>query len=259
MSHRYTQEQIDFIRAIASGKYNDEITDLFNAKFETNVTENQIKCLKSNHGIQSNVPKRRATDEVGLFTMVQIEFIKTHVKGMTNHKLADLLNQTFGLSITAKQMNTWKKNHGLTSGVDKRFKKGSTPANKGSKGLYNVGGNKTSFKRGNKPHNYVPVGSERVNGDDYVDIKIADPNRWRGKHLIVWEQYNGRTVPKGYVVIFGDGNRRNFGPENLILISRAQLAVMNKHHLIQDNAELTRSGVILADIYQKIGQRKRGS
>ncbi|WP_233095998.1 HNH endonuclease signature motif containing protein [Alicyclobacillus sp. SO9] len=104
----------------------------------------------------------------------------------------------------------------------------------------------------------MPVGSERVNADDYVDIKIADPNRWRGKHLIVWEEYHGRHVPKGHVVIFGDRNRRNFDPDNLILVSRAQLAVMNKQGLIQDHAELTRSGVIVADLYQKISQRKRG-
>lgn len=119
-----------------------------------------------------------------------------------------------------------------------------------------TGGEGTQFKKGNKPHNYVPVGSERVNADGYVDIKIAEPNRWRGKHLIVWEQHNGRPVPKGHAVIFGDRNRRNFDPDNLVLVSRSQLATMNKMNLIRDDADLTRTGVILADIYQKISQRK---
>lgn len=254
MSHRYTQEQTDFIRSIAPGRYNTEIADLFNAKYGTDISEGQIKSFKSNHHLKSDVPKRRRTDQMGIFTKEQIDFVKDNVKGLANQKLADLVNETFNLRITARQMKIWKHNHGLSSEL--RGSEGMAPPNKGTKGLYNVGGNKTSFKQGLKPHNYVPVGSERVNGDDYVDVKIADPNRWRGKHLIVWEQYNGRPVPKGYAVLFGDRNRRNFDPDNLILVSRAQLAIMNKNNLIQENAELTRSGVILADIYHKIGQRK---
>nr|WP_275901160.1 HNH endonuclease signature motif containing protein [Paenibacillus periandrae] len=136
-----------------------------------------------------------------------------------------------------------------------RFEPGRTPFNKGKKKDW-AGGEATQFKKGHKPHNYVPVGSERINGDDYVDVKIADPNKWRGKHQLVWEKNNG-PIPKGYVIIFGDGNRRNFDPNNLILISRGQLAIMNKNGLIQNNADLTRTGIIMADIYRKIGERKR--
>lgn len=250
MPGRYTQEQIDFIRTIAPGRYTEEIVELFNAKFGTEVTEAQIKSFKKNHSIRSNVPRNRPTDDAGLFTKVQSEFVEQHVGG--------LINRTFGLSITATQMNTWKKNHGFISGLDTTFKKGNVPQNKGTKGLYNVGGNRTSFKTGARPKNYMPIGSERVNSDDYVDIKIADPNKWRGKHLLVWEQHHGRPVPKDHAVIFGDGDRRNFDPDNLVLISRAQLAVMNLKGLIQNDAELTRTGVILADLYRTISQRKKG-
>lgn len=253
MSHRYTQEQMDYIRWISPGRYNVEIADLFNAKFGTNVTEGQMKSFKSNHRIKSNVLKRRKTDQDGLFTKEQVDFIKDNVKGLSNQKLADLVNDTFCLGITVTQMKMWKHNHGLSSKL--RGSEGMAPPNKGTKGVYNVGGNKTSFKKGARPLNYMPVGSERVNTDGYVDIKIADPNQWRGKHLILWEKYNGRPVPKGHVVIFGDRNRKNFDPDNLILVSRSQLAIMNKKNLIQVNAELTRSGIILADIYHKIGQR----
>lgn len=257
MSNIYTQEQIDFVQMVAPGKYNDEIKDLFNARFHTLFTVSQIKSLKSNHGIRSNVPKRSTEGDYGLFTKEQIAFIETHVKGASNQHLADSVNATFGLSITAKQMNTWKKNHGHTSGLDARFKKGSTPPNKGTKGLYNVGGNKTSFKKGIVPHNYMPVGSERVNSDGYVDIKVADPNKWRAKHILIWEAHHGHAVPKGHVVIFGDRNPRNFEPGNLILVSHAQLAVLNRKKLIQNDTDLTRSSVVLADIYLKISQRKK--
>lgn len=92
----------------------------------------------------------------------------------------------------------------------------------------------------------------------YVDIKIADPNKWKGKHILIWEELHG-PVPKGHAVIFADGNNRNFDPENLLLVSRKQLVRMNQRGLIQNDAELTKTGVIIADIYNKIGEAKRKS
>ncbi|MEK5162044.1 HNH endonuclease signature motif containing protein [Paenibacillus sp. FSL R5-0527] len=190
------------------------------------------------------------------FTPEQKEFIRSNVQGQLIPELTDLINSKFGIELKQSQIRAFVKNNGLKSGVDSRFKPGSVPFNKGKKGLCQ-GGVETQFKKGHTPHNYVPVGSERVNGYDYVDVKIADPNKWRGKHNLIWEQHNG-PIPKGHVVIFGDGNRRNFDTNNLILVSRAQLAVLNKKGLIQNNAELTRTGIIMADIYRKMRQRKRG-
>ncbi|MEN6487843.1 MAG: HNH endonuclease [Smithella sp.] len=65
----------------------------------------------------------------------------------------------------------------------------------------------TQFKKGNKPANWVPIGTERTNRDGYVEVKIADGRlnkNWKAKHIFIWETANG-PVPKGHVVIFGDG------------------------------------------------------
>jgi hypothetical protein len=107
------------------------------------------------------------------------------------------------------------------------------------------------------PWNYDPVGTERINPDGYVDIKIANPNKWKGKHRIIWEKANG-PVPKGYAIIFADGNRRNFKLKNLLMVSRAELSVMNKLGLIYKNSDLTKTGKLIADIKLQIGKRKRG-
>ncbi|WP_436702547.1 HNH endonuclease signature motif containing protein [Bacillus cereus] len=53
---------------------------------------------------------------------------------------------------------------------------------------------------------------------------------------MLWEEENG-PIPKGYVIIFGDGNRRNFQQDNLILVSKSQLAILNKNQLIQNDAD----------------------
>ncbi|MFB5268121.1 HNH endonuclease signature motif containing protein [Paenibacillus enshidis] len=190
------------------------------------------------------------------YTPEQRDFIKNNAAGKGNAELTELFNARFGLNLSVEKIKCFKANHRISSGLTGRFESGHVPANKGKKGL-SQGGVETQFKKGRKPHNYVPVGSERVNGDDYVDIKVADPNKWRGKHLIVWEQHQGCSVPKGHAVIFGDGNRRNFDPDNLILVTRGQLAIMNKNGLIQKNAEFTRTGIIMADIIKKIGEKRR--
>jgi len=257
---RYTPEQKDFIRENAPGRYNCEIAELFQAKFGIEVTEGQIKSFKANHKIKSDVPRKRITGDEGLFTLEQKEFIRQNVEGRLNQELADLVNEKFDLQITARQMNTYKKNHGLVSGVDCRFLKGSTPANKGTKGLYNVGGNRTSFKKGQPAKNYKPVGYERIDRDGYTLVKVSDEGpwhkRWKHKHKVVWEEKHG-PIPKGHVVLFADQNKRNIHPDNLILIKKSQLSVLNQKGLLHNDAELTKTGIIMADIYRKISERKR--
>ncbi|MFT4415298.1 HNH endonuclease signature motif containing protein [Fredinandcohnia humi] len=260
MPRRYTKEQIDYIREIAPGRYNDEIAKLFNANFGTNLTEGQIKSFKANHKIKSNVPKRRVTEDDGLFTKEQKAFIKENVKGLSNQKLADLVSENFNLSITAKQMMTWKQNHGLSSGL--KGSEGVAPPNKGTKGLYNFGGNKTSFKTGQRPLNYKPVGTERIDRDGYILIKVSDTGawheRWKLKQVVIWEEANG-PIPKGHCLLFLDGNKQNVSLDNLQLITRSQLARLNQNSLISNDPELTKTGIVIADIIGKIGERKRAN
>ncbi|MDC3412548.1 HNH endonuclease signature motif containing protein [Terrihalobacillus insolitus] len=188
------------------------------------------------------------------YTKEQVDFIKKHVKDRSSMDLLELFNARFGLNLGLNQIRAFKKNHNLKSGVNTSFKKGQEAWNKGLKGI-NFGGKETQFKKGQKPANHMHVGAERINGDGYVDIKIAEPSKWRGKHLLIWEAENG-PLPPGHAVIFGDGNKQNFDLDNLILVSRKQLAILNRKNLIQSNADLTRTGVLVADLHSKISDRK---
>lgn len=118
--------------------------------------------------------------------------------------------------------------------------------------------NRPSLKKGISHGTICRLDQKELMQMGYVDIKIADPNKWKGKHILIWEELHG-PVPKGHAVIFADGNNRNFDPENLLLVSRKQLVRMNQRGLIQNDAELTKTGVIIADIYNKIGEAKRKS
>lgn len=116
-----------------------------------------------------------------------------------------------------------------------RFKKGHVSHNKGKKmdaeTYAKVRG--TMFKKGNIPANHRPVGSERLNVDGYVEVKIAEPNKWRGKHRVIWEREHGE-VPKGYSVSFKNGNRQDFSLDNLILVSWSDLMNRNSLHRYPD-------------------------
>lgn len=120
--------------------------------------------------------------------------------------------------------------------VKSQFKKGHIPRNKGKKRDEFLSPDaqlkcqKTQFKKGHTPKNYRPVGSERVNVYGYVEIKVADPNKWCVKHRIVWEASNG-AIPKGMNIQFRDGNRQNTSLDNLYMISRQdQVATENSIH-----------------------------
>ena len=87
------------------------------------------------------------------------------------------------------------------------------------------GSRKTQFKKGHRGARTKPVGAERETRDG-VEIKVAEPRRWIAKARYVWEWHNG-PVPAGRIVRIKDGNRHNFAPSNLLLITRAEHARLN--------------------------------
>lgn len=94
-----------------------------------------------------------------------------------------------------------------------------------------------------------PVGSEYVGKDGYIMVKVApwpskpgSKDNWKLKHKHVWEQTNGREVPRGHVVTFKDRDTRNFDPANLACIPRGVMQRMNDmasrdHALVWRDAE----------------------
>jgi len=193
------------------------------------------------------------------YTPEQLDFIRKHIKIMTWKELTVKFNKTYGTNLSYKALASAGKRYGIKSGRTGQFPKGHVPFNKGRKGISYPGMEATQFKKGRRPHTWVPIGAERITKDGYIQIKVQDgkfQHNWKGKHIIIWEEHNG-SVPPGHVVIFGDGNKRNFDIDNLILVSRAQLVILNKNRLIQNDTELTKTGIIIADIYRKIGERRK--
>ena len=257
---RYPKEVKKFIADNVRGTPIKALAEMVSSKFNLDFTESKMRAFMKNHKLKNGRPKGNPPGMPSKVYPDEIKyFIYEHHVGIGPKEMAKLLNETFGTNYTHSQMKGWYSRNKLDSGITGHFRKGLVPWNKGIKGVSYPGMVPTQFKKGNKPANLVPIGSERVNADGYVDIKVQDGQKqhnWKGKHIIIYEQHNG-PVPPGYVIIFGDGNNRNFEPGNLLCVSRAQLARLNQNNLIQNDTELTKTGIIIADIYSRIGERKK--
>lgn len=179
------------------------------------------------------------------------EYLASIVKGSTYEEITKQMNDKFEYNFSKEQIKGMMYRNKLTTGTVGYFKKGSTPWNKGLKGY--MGANKTSFKKGTIPPQYRPVGSERITKDGYVEIKVEDPNKWELKHRVIWEQHNGE-IPKGYAIIFADGDKSNLDIDNLLLVSRKQLLFMNRNNLRSENKEFTKVGVNIANVMIKLSE-----
>lgn len=246
----YTDEHIEYLRQISPGRYNDEVTQLFNQKFGMNLTETAIKSIRQRYGIKLTVPRARKG-----YTDDQMAYLKElSSQGLFNAEITRLFNEKFGTNKTENAIQNIRTKYGIKTTARHSFPKGNVPWNKGMKGWKAPGTERTQFKKGNIPQTYLPIGTEVVDSDGYVKVKIADPNKWEYKHRLIWEKHHGRPVPPGHAVIFGDGDKRNLDPDNLLLVSRAQLVRINQSGLIKNDARLTKTGVLIADLMNKIGE-----
>lgn len=99
----------------------------------------------------------------------------------------------------------------------------------------------------------VPVGSERDTGKGYVIVKVAEhpgvaqsKDNWRPKHWVAWERANGRPVPDGCEVMAADRDRTNCDPDNLLIVDKAVVGIINGQHLDYWDMESLRAAVALA-------------
>ena len=185
------------------------------------------------------------------------QFILDNYKGRYNQELADLFNQKFNTNITSRTIKSYKANNKLNSGLTGKFRKGQTPHNKGKKMPKEVYEKvkHTMFAKGNVPPNHRPVGSERISKDGYIEVKVAEPNKWRLKQRVVYEEAKGK-IPEGCPMIFLDGNKRNFDIDNLRCITRSELLYLNCNGLNNSNV-ITETGILMARLDRAKNKKKQ--
>lgn len=187
---------------------------------------------------------------------------------MLNKDIVLELQKLYGFECTIKQLysfayynklkkdKVWNKGtKGICKGNSGSFKDGHIPKNKGTKGL--TGANRTSFKKGHLPANIRKLGEERIcKSYGYISVKVAEPNKWKLKHRLVWEETYGE-IPKNKIVVFLDGNKLNCDIDNLAMISKSENLLMNRRKYYNSNPEITKAYINLVRLEVRKNERKK--
>lgn len=206
------------------------------------------------------------------YTDEEIEFLRVNYPLHNCKELTELFNERFNLNMLATTIKSSLTRFNIKSGRTGYFEKGQIPINKGKKWddfmspEAQANSRRTCFSSdrsiNNANHNEVPVGTEHINADGYIEVKMDydtgnKANRfWRLKHHLVWEEVNG-SIPEGMNLIFADGNKLNCNIDNLILVSDGELLKLNQEHLIyKEIPEATKVGVTIVKLEERM--RKRG-
>ena len=189
------------------------------------------------------------------WTKEEKEYLSEITPGRHYKEILEMMNDKFEYQFTFRQVKSAIIRFNLKTGFNGRFEKGHVPAIKGTKGIMKP--NKTSFKKGHVHWNKKPIGSERVSVDGYTEIKVADPDKWRLKHRVMYEKYHNVVLNPKQLVIFADGDKSNMSKENLLLVDNNQLLILNQNGLINENRELTKTGLNIANIIIKLNELKR--
>lgn len=192
------------------------------------------------------------------YTDEEKQFFAEYVPGHSYREIQQEFIKRFGWKITLSKVKGSIKRYGLNTGRKGCFPKGHVPQNKGKKMPLDVYEKckGTMFKKGNIPPNHRPVGSERLSKDGYVEIKIAEPNKWQLKHRYIWEQVNGE-IPAGHIVVFRDNDRTNVVMSNLMLITRKDNAIINHMGLSGTIDETKDLAVSYAKLVSAVRQKKK--
>lgn len=192
------------------------------------------------------------------WTEQMLEFAIANNEKLTRAEIARQLIGRFDADprLEARTVSRKLCSLGYKSPSNGYFKKGFTPWNKGVKGF--MGANRTSFKKGQDPHNHRPIGSQRIcSKDKYVIEKVAEPDVWKHKHRILWEEHYGE-IPEDCVIRFIDGDRANITIENLICVPQGANSVLNLHNRADtDNPDLNKAIILTETLRHEIRKLRR--
>lgn len=173
------------------------------------------------------------------YTPEQIAFLTEHVQGTLFVELTKKFNTRFHTNKSIQNIKSVCWYHGLHNGIV--FHRGKPPPNPFPKG-----------GRLGKCFCY-PVGYEKEDASGFISVKVADPDCWKLKHHLVWERHNG-PLPKGSRVIFADGNKKNFAPDNLIQLTYAEYMRLLARKLLSEDAETNKTAALIAKVATRAAQ-----
>ena len=188
------------------------------------------------------------------FNEEEKQFLKDTIPGRSYSEIREAFFAKFKRHLNSNTLMSFISRNNVYTGRTGQFQKGQESPYKGKPRPSHWKKPMVGVKNGIEYQMYMPIGSTRKTKEGYIEVKLTDSHRWKLLHRAVWESANG-PVPNNHVVIFADGNKSNVSIENLMLVSRGELAVLNKFKLLGKSAEITKVGLLVARL--RIVMRKR--
>lgn len=112
----------------------------------------------------------------------------------------------------------------------------------------------------------LPIGTEKyssyykcmmVKTNEYSIVGESDRKRanylrnkqWQLKQNYIWEQTNHKKLPDGYVVIFLDGDRMNYDPNNLHAVRLEVVGSVEKWKMHSEDPEIYKAALLYGELY----------
>lgn len=132
---------------------------------------------------------------------------------------------------------------------------------------------KNSIRSKNRSNAFEPIGTERYSSYyDCMMVKVGDyhldkskskkendhlRNRnWALKQNIVWEKATGRKLKWREVVIFLDGDRTNYSPENLYAVPMNVAGTIEKMRMHSEDPDIYKTALIWGELYFLLKNQK---
>lgn len=235
--HRYTLDQLVYLRTHHKDFSLVELTKRFNRRFKLNKTDSAIRNVLAKRGLRSGRKSGYAKGHKPKpYTQEQIKFIEREYRRLTVPELTKRFNREYKQDRTQSAISSAIRRHGIEC----------------VRGL------------GMSPREVKAIGYERTNSQTgCLMVKIDEPDpymssktRHRHKHKVIWEEANG-PVPEGHCLRFLDGDKMNCTLENLEMFTRTESLFMSL--LNYDNAppELKETIRLTAKLKAKAAERKR--
>jgi hypothetical protein len=237
-----TDEQALWIKQRYKAETIAELRAGFISKFGGSYTHHQFANILHNLGFKSKGGFKTKGKFKFQLSDAQVSWLKEEYQIYTAAILLNMFNKKYARSLTMEQFKNVLAKHEIKSETKFTDKVG-----------YEV--NRTAFKKGGIHPTAVSVGSELIEGG-YTRVKVAEPNVWKSKHVIVYEKHFG-PVKSGEVIRFKDGNKDNFSPENLFKTTRRGHGFLFKFQLLSQPKPAQESLLLLTQVRDKNDEIKK--
>lgn len=174
------------------------------------------------------------------FTAEQIEFIRQGIAELPTRKLAEKYSEYFNEPLSQTELRRVME--------------------------------RNEIKNPRKNYVMLPIGTERYSPYyDCIMIKVATvsvagasekearkmrAHNWQMKQNYIWEQTTGKKLPWRNIVVFLDGNRTNYSPDNLYAVPLNVAGTIERMKMTSDDPTINKTALIWGQLYFALKKRE---